>query len=210
MGKWNLSEPVLTPARAATARTLSFAVGGSQAVRCLTDKQRADAAGTAFDPAVPGGKPLPRLLTDTAVFTDGCVRHRSKEFLASLSTDNVARDIDQVRSALGEDKITYYGLSYGTVVGPMYATLFPHRVRQLVLDAPVDTDLWFGDSLTFLNDVAVASERTLNAWFKTCRAEGTAVCPFGARPAGGVRHTDRHAGSEAAEDGTRQGRPPGR
>lgn len=154
-------------------------VGGSRAVRCLTDKQRADAAGTAFDPAVPGGKPLPQLLADAAAFTHGCVTHQSKAFLASLSTDNVARDIDQVRSALGEDKITYYGLSYGTVVGPMYATLFPHRVRQMVLDAPVDTNLWFGNSLTFLDDVAVASERTLNAWFKTCRSEGSAVCPFG-------------------------------
>lgn len=155
-------------------------VGGSQAVRCLTDEQRADAAGTAFDPAVPGGKPLPRLLSDAAAFTDGCVEHHSKKFLASLSTDNVARDVDQVRSALGEDRITYYGLSYGTVVGPMYATLFPHRVRQMVLDAPVDTNLWFGNSLPFLNDVAVASERTLNSWFETCRTEGTAVCPFGA------------------------------
>ncbi|WP_399921421.1 alpha/beta hydrolase [Streptomyces kanamyceticus] len=155
-------------------------VGGSQAVRCLTDKQRSDAAGTAFDPAVPGGKPLPRLLRDAAAFTDGCIRHQSKEFLAGLSTDNVARDIDQVRSALGENKITYYGLSYGTVVGPMYATLFPHRVRQMVLDAPVDTNQWFGNSLPFQHDVAVASERTLNAWFKTCHTEGTAVCPFGA------------------------------
>ncbi|MEK8142821.1 hypothetical protein NKH18_13270 [Streptomyces sp. M10(2022)] len=49
-----------------------------------------------------------------------------------------------------------------------------------MLDAPVDTNQWFGNSLPFQNDVAVASERTLNAWFKTCRAEGTAVCPFGA------------------------------
>ncbi|MFI7285893.1 alpha/beta hydrolase [Streptomyces anulatus] len=154
-------------------------VGGSQAVRCLTDKQRADAAGTAFDPATPGGKTLPRLLADATTFTNGCVKHQSKKFLASLSTDNVARDIDQVRSALGEDKITYYGLSYGTVVGPMYATLFPHRVRQMVIDAPVDTNLWFGDSLTFLDDVAMASEETLNAWFETCRTEGSAVCPFG-------------------------------
>ncbi|WP_405550272.1 alpha/beta hydrolase [Streptomyces globisporus] len=155
-------------------------VGESQAVRCLTDKQRAVAAGNDFDPSIPGGKPLPRLLADAAAFTDGCAEHQSKKFLASLSTDNVARDIDQVRSALGDDKITYYGLSYGTVVGSMYATLFPHRVRQMVLDAPVDTNQWFGNSLPFQNDVAVASERTLNAWFKTCRAEGAAVCPFGA------------------------------
>lgn len=154
-------------------------VGGSEAVRCLTDEQRADAAGTAFDPAVPGGKTLPRLLKDATTFAKGCADHQSKKFLASMSTDNVARDIDQVRAALGENKITYYGLSYGTVVGPMYATLFPQRVRQMVLDAPVDTKLWFGNSLTFLDEVAVASERTLGAWFETCRTEGTAVCPFG-------------------------------
>ncbi|MEU0135932.1 alpha/beta hydrolase [Streptomyces sp. NPDC006296] len=155
-------------------------VGESQAVHCLTDEQRAEAAGTDFDPAIPGGKPLPQLLADAATFTDGCAKHQSKKFLASLSTDNVARDIDQVRSALGEAKLTYYGLSYGTVVGPMYATLFPHRVRQMVLDAPVDTNQWFGNPLPFQNDVAVASERTLDAWFTTCRTEGTTVCPFGA------------------------------
>jgi pimeloyl-ACP methyl ester carboxylesterase len=154
-------------------------VGRSGAVRCLTDEQRAAAAGTESDPAVPGGKPLPELLADATTFTDGCAAHQSIELLASLSTDNVARDMDQVRAALGEDRITYYGISYGTVVGPVYATLFPHRVRQMVLDAPVDTGLWFGDPLAFLDEVAVASERTLDAWFETCRTEGTAVCPFG-------------------------------
>ncbi len=184
----NLPETAGTPGAFSPAVLATFdiiamdprGVGRSQAVHCLTDEQRVDAAGTAFDPSVPGGKPLPQLLADTAAFTSGCAKHQSKKFLASLSTDNVARDIDQVRSALGENKITYYGLSYGTVVGPMYATLFPHRVRQMVLDAPVDTNQWFGNSLLFQNDVAVASERTLNAWFKTCRTEGTAVCPFGA------------------------------
>jgi len=154
-------------------------VGQSGAVRCLTDEQRAEAAGTESDPAVPGGKPLPELLADATTFTDGCAGHQSIEFLASLSSDNVARDMDRIRAALGEDRITYYGISYGTVVGPMYATLFPDRVRQMVLDAPVDTGLWFGDSLEFLHEVAAASERTLNAWFETCRTEGAAVCPFG-------------------------------
>jgi pimeloyl-ACP methyl ester carboxylesterase len=154
-------------------------VGQSGGVRCLTDEQRAEAAGTESDPAVPGGKPLPELLADATTLTDGCVAHQSIEFLASMSTDNVARDMDRIRAALGEDQITYYGISYGTVVGPMYATLFPDRVRQMVLDAPVDTGLWFGDSLEFLDEVAVASERTLNAWFETCRSEGAAVCPFG-------------------------------
>lgn len=155
-------------------------VGASSAVRCRTDAERATAAAsTAADPAVPGGAPLPTLLAEARALAEGCAVHRTPAFLASLSTDNVARDLDRLRTALGEETITYYGISYGTVVGPMYATLFPDRVRQMVLDAPVDTTLWTGDPLEFLDEVAVASERTLEAWFDTCRAEGAAVCPFG-------------------------------
>jgi pimeloyl-ACP methyl ester carboxylesterase len=153
-------------------------VGGSGAVRCLTDEQRVEAADA--DPAVPGGKPLPELLADATTFTEGCAAEQSTALLASMSTDNVARDIDHIRAALGEEQITYYGISYGTVVGPMYATLFPDRVRQMVLDAPVDTGLWHHDTLRLLDDVAVASEATLDAWFATCRAEGVQACPFGA------------------------------
>ncbi|MBK1787372.1 alpha/beta fold hydrolase [Prauserella sp. ASG 168] len=154
-------------------------VGESGAVRCLTDEQRTEAAADDLDPTIPGGKPLPELEADATTYTEGCLKHQSKEFLASLSTDNVARDIDQIRAALGEEKITYYGMSYGTVVGPMYATLFPDRVRQMVIDAPVDTDLWHNDPLALLDDVSRSNEQTLDTWLETCRSEGTKVCPFG-------------------------------
>lgn len=154
-------------------------VGESGAVRCLTDEQRADQAVEDRDPNVPGGKRFGRLLADARTFTDGCLDHQSPEFLASLSTDNVVRDLDQVRAALGEDQITFYGASYGTVVGAMYATLFPERVRQMVIDAPVDTSLWLNDPLRLLDEVAVSNEATLDAWLETCRAEGADVCPFG-------------------------------
>ncbi|WP_242583984.1 alpha/beta hydrolase [Amycolatopsis sp. 195334CR] len=154
-------------------------VGDSGAVRCLTDEQRAEATKADLDPAVPGGKPLPELIADAKTFTEGCVAHLSPDFLASLSTDNVARDIDHLRAALGEEKISYYGMSYGTVVGPMYATLFPDRVRQMVIDAPVHTGLWQNAPLALLDDVSRSNEETLDAWFKTCREEGPQVCPFG-------------------------------
>jgi len=58
-----------------------------------------------------------------------------------LHTDFVARDMDQIREALGEDQISYLGYSYGSVVGAWYATLFPERVRAMVLDGannPID------------------------------------------------------------------------
>ncbi|MFD7025676.1 alpha/beta hydrolase [Promicromonospora sukumoe] len=154
-------------------------VGESDAVRCLTDEQRADQAAEDRDPTIPGGKPFGQLLKDARTFTKGCAAHQDRGFLASMSTDNVARDLDQVRAALGEEQVTFYGASYGTVVGPMYATLFPERVRQMVIDAPVDTDLWQNDPLRLLDDVSRSNEETLDLWFETCRVEGTEACAFG-------------------------------
>lgn len=154
-------------------------VGASGAVRCLTDEQRARRTVEDRDPTIPGGEPLGRLVAQARTWAQGCLDHQDAAFLASLSTDNVAGDLDQVRAALGEEQITFYGASYGTVVGPMYATLFPERVRQMVVDAPVDTDLWQHDPLRLLDDVARSNEETLEAWFATCRTEGVRVCPFG-------------------------------
>ncbi|MCP4961361.1 MAG: alpha/beta fold hydrolase [Actinomycetia bacterium] len=58
-----------------------------------------------------------------------------------LHTEYVARDMDRVREALGVEQITYLGFSYGSAIGTWYATLFPERVRAMVLDGadnPVD------------------------------------------------------------------------
>ena len=54
--------------------------------------------------------------------------------LPYLGTKNVARDMESVRIALGEDKLTYVGYSYGTAIGAVYADMYPHRVRAFVLD----------------------------------------------------------------------------
>ncbi|WP_117212203.1 alpha/beta hydrolase [Allorhizocola rhizosphaerae] len=60
------------------------------------------------------------------------------DFVDSVS---VARDIDAIRAAVGDSKLTYYGVSYGTLMGQMYAELFPDRVRALVLDSNMDHSL---------------------------------------------------------------------
>jgi pimeloyl-ACP methyl ester carboxylesterase len=54
---------------------------------------------------------------------------------------NDVRDLDTIRAALGEDQLTYYGTSLGTLTGQQYAELFPHRVRAIVLDGVVDHSL---------------------------------------------------------------------
>ncbi len=68
--------------------------------------------------------------------------------LPYLTTANVARDLDAIRQAFGVAKISYYAFSYGTYLGQVYATLFPDRVRRMVLDSVVDpTGVWYADNI---------------------------------------------------------------
>ena len=67
-----------------------------------------------------------------------CIDKMGKDFLANDGTVNVARDLDAIRAALGDEKLTYLGYSYGTRIGSAYAEAFPHNVRAMVLDGAVD------------------------------------------------------------------------
>ncbi len=69
--------------------------------------------------------------------------------LPYLTTENIARDMDSIRAALGQQKLSYFGYSYGTYIGQVYATLFPGRVRRMVLDSTVDpTGVWYADNIS--------------------------------------------------------------
>jgi len=59
---------------------------------------------------------------------------------ASLTTENIARDLDRIREALGEQKLSYFGISWGTALGGSYQTLFPQQVNRMVLDSVVTPD----------------------------------------------------------------------
>ncbi|WP_329619803.1 alpha/beta hydrolase [Streptomyces sp. NBC_01255] len=70
----------------------------------------------------------------------GC-RAASGPLLPHVGTDDAARDLDVLRAALGERRLTYVGWSYGTSLGTSYAEQFPRRVRAMVLDGAVDPSL---------------------------------------------------------------------
>ncbi|MEN8649362.1 alpha/beta hydrolase [Streptomyces sp. 21So2-11] len=70
---------------------------------------------------------------------DACARN-GDDVLRSISTRTAARDIDLIRRALGERKLSAWGVSYGTYVGAVYAQLFPHRTDRWVLDSNDDPD----------------------------------------------------------------------
>ncbi|GAA5103051.1 alpha/beta hydrolase [Nocardia iowensis] len=61
-------------------------------------------------------------------------------YLDTITTENTARDMDAVRAALGLERISYLGTSYGTYLGAVYASLFPDRVERMVLDSNVNPD----------------------------------------------------------------------
>ncbi|HEY6276030.1 MAG TPA: alpha/beta hydrolase [Streptosporangiaceae bacterium] len=69
--------------------------------------------------------------------------------LPYMSSIDVARDMDSIRAALGQRQISYFGYSYGTYLGQVYATLFPQRVRRMVLDSTVDPQgAWYADNIS--------------------------------------------------------------
>ncbi len=74
------------------------------------------------------------MVSESKLFARGCHEH-SAALLPYVRTANAARDMDVLRAALGDARLTYLGKSYGTYLGTWYAPLFPARVRALVLDA---------------------------------------------------------------------------
>lgn len=70
-------------------------------------------------------------------FTQACFDNNG-DLLPYIGTNNVARDMDMIRRALGEDKISYFGFSYGSELGAAWTTMFPDTVRAAVLDGASD------------------------------------------------------------------------
>jgi pimeloyl-ACP methyl ester carboxylesterase len=77
------------------------------------------------------------LIDISKAFNAECEK-RSGEILPYISTNATARDMDMIRAALGEEKITYFGFSYGSELGATWATMFPSTVRAAVLDGATD------------------------------------------------------------------------
>lgn len=86
-------------------------------------------------------------IAQARAYADGCAENAGLRHYTSL---NNARDLDVLRAALGERRLTYLGASYGTYFGSLYAALFPGHVRRMVFDSPVDPDprqIWYGNNL---------------------------------------------------------------
>jgi pimeloyl-ACP methyl ester carboxylesterase len=114
------------------------------------------------------------------VITSACER-RAGPIVDHMSTANAARDLDVLRAAVGDRKLTYAGLSYGSYLGNTYANLFPERVRAIVLDGVIDPIAWStgrsrleGATVPFSTRVRsdAGAQAALNEFFRLCDAAG--------------------------------------
>jgi pimeloyl-ACP methyl ester carboxylesterase len=144
-------------------------VGQSSPVRCLDATQEAayDALDTVLD------DPLEKqaLIDSYKQFAAGC-EQLSGTILPFVNTVSAVRDMDAIRAALGDTKLTFLGYSYGTFLGETYAHLFPTRVRAIVLDGVVDPKLSAMDSQ--LAQTA-GFEQDLQAFLADCPARSSCV-----------------------------------
>ena len=113
-------------------------VGASRpAVKCFTPAERdADRLDVEVDTSPAG---VARIQGKEKDYDHKCTeRTGSNALLAGVGTRDAAKDIDVLRAALGDQKLTYLGYSYGTDLGTAYAEQFPQNVRAMVLDGAVD------------------------------------------------------------------------
>ena len=156
-------------------------VGASQpALNCENGPQLDTFLATDDEPSDPAQ--LARVVAVSKQFAAQCERN-SAALLPYVGTPNAARDMDVLRAALGESRLTYLGKSYGTYLGAWYAQLFPHRVRALVLDGSVDP-------ATSSLDATIAQAQGFQGAFGSFAAWCLTVpgCPLGSSvsgPAGG-------------------------
>lgn len=118
-------------------------------------------------------------------FVEGACDQRASRIIDHMSTADVARDLDLLRQAVGDNQLTYAGYSYGTYLGVTYANLFPDKVRAMVVDGVLDPIAWStgvpgdgpGVPVTTRLHSADGAQATLNEFFRLCDAGG-ANCAF--------------------------------
>ncbi|GAB2595263.1 alpha/beta fold hydrolase [Streptomyces capparidis] len=147
-------------------------VGESSGVRCLTDAEMdAEEAGDSTPDTAAEER---RLLADAKEVAAKCAE-RAGRMLPHVDTASAARDLDLMRQVLGDRKLNYFGVSYGTELGGVYAHLFPRNVGRTVFDAVVDPTQ---DDLADALGNAEGFELALDHFVAACDEQTRGNCPI--------------------------------
>ena len=161
-------------------------IGQSAPVRCLTGPE--EDTFNALDSVLDDPQEKQAYIDADKNFAAGCMQ-RSAHVLPFVDTVSAAKDLDLIRAALGDDKLTYLGFSYGTFLGQTYAHLFPTHVRALALDGVLDPSLSANDLLLAQ---LVGFEHNLQAFLADCssRKSSSTPCAYAASGDPGTKLTN--------------------
>lgn len=111
-----------------------------------------------------------------AGFSMACEQsHSGSGFLEHIGTASHARDMLEILDQMGEDKLQYWGFSYGTILGGTFAAMYPDKVGRLVSDGNVDYEEWYNGA--HINSVRDA-DKIMEAFYHLCHAAGPEKCAF--------------------------------
>ncbi|KAJ7713376.1 Alpha/Beta hydrolase protein, partial [Mycena metata] len=105
------------------------------------------------------------------------VNRNDGNYIQHITTDNTARDMLRITEAFGFEKVQYWGVSYGSVLGSTFAAMFPDKVGRVVVDGVMPMDTWYSANLT---REAANTDKTLQTFFDGCAAAGPEACAFSA------------------------------
>ena len=146
--------------------------GESDPLVCL-DTPALDAL-NAFDPTPETAQERQQGIDLVDAQGDAC-KQNSGLLASHVTTIEAARDIDVLRAVLGDDKLDYFGFSYGTFLGTTYAALFPGKVDRFVLDGALAPGL---STMQVAEVQTQGLETELDAFLANCVKTG-ATCPLG-------------------------------
>jgi pimeloyl-ACP methyl ester carboxylesterase len=164
---------VLTPGLLDDFDIVSFdprGVDRSDPVNCGSNGVPSDNTSPLPDPTPTTAAAQQALLSNDQVYASQC-EHDSGGILPYVGTVESAMDLDRIRAALGDAKLTFVGHSYGTLLGATYAQMFPTHVRAMVLDAAIDPAMSMDE---YTLDQAESLEGVLEDFFAWC--QGSSSC----------------------------------
>ncbi|KAH8554996.1 alpha/beta hydrolase fold-domain-containing protein [Umbelopsis sp. PMI_123] len=106
---------------------------------------------------------------------------KNKDFLPYVSTAAVARDIDSLRDAFGQEVTNYWGFSYGTFLGATYVNMFPDRVGRIILDGVTDPTTFSGELVNWIKTSLIHTEDGIDEFGASCEAAGPEKCALANR-----------------------------
>lgn len=163
-------------------------IGFSDPVNCFGDAGRQAPAMEALNIGFPWGAAQEKAFVAAAGQEAHACSTTGRELAGSMSTAEVARDMEVMRRAVGDSKLTYLGFSYGTALGQYYANMFPDRFRAIAVDGVINPQAWVGSPRTGgqIQDDRLRSAdgawKALAEIFRRCGLAGPAKCAFSESP----------------------------